>query len=140
MFCYFLFRFGSFEIFKPTDSMTGRKGPSEGRTDILIQLLDYTVQTFFPEVMTLTVELYLFFVIKIFFSVSSYCSWAILKMFELCKMQVINGIIIIVLVIISSHHWFHIHCCIIFIITPCTTVINSLLSLFLFCIAALISG
>lgn len=45
-------RFGSFEIFKPTDPMTGRKGPSEGRTDILIQLLDYTVQTFFPQVVT----------------------------------------------------------------------------------------
>ena len=30
--------------------MTGRKGPSEGRTDILTQLLDYTVQTFFPQV------------------------------------------------------------------------------------------
>jgi len=45
-------RFGSFEIFKPTDSMTGRRGPSEGRTDILIQLLDYTVHTFFPEVVT----------------------------------------------------------------------------------------
>lgn len=45
-------RFGSFEIFKPTDPMTGRRGPSEGRTDILIQLLDYTVETFFPEVVT----------------------------------------------------------------------------------------
>lgn len=45
-------RFGSFEIFKPTDPMTGRKGPSEGRTDILTQLLDYTVQTFFPQVVT----------------------------------------------------------------------------------------
>ena len=30
--------------------MTGRKGPSEGRTDILTQLLDYAVQTFFPQV------------------------------------------------------------------------------------------
>ena len=30
--------------------MTGRKGPSEGRTDILTQLLDYTVQTLFPQV------------------------------------------------------------------------------------------
>ncbi|CAH3179204.1 unnamed protein product [Porites lobata] len=45
-------RFGSFEIFKPTDPMTGRRGPSEGRTDILSQLLDYTVKTFFPEVIT----------------------------------------------------------------------------------------
>ncbi|XP_062605650.1 protein adenylyltransferase SelO, mitochondrial-like [Saccostrea cucullata] len=42
-------RFGSFEIFKPTDSETGRKGPSVGRNDILTQMLDYTVQTFYPE-------------------------------------------------------------------------------------------
>lgn len=48
-FC-FTSRFGSFEIFKPTDSMTGRKGPSVHRTDILGQLLDYTVKTFFPQV------------------------------------------------------------------------------------------
>lgn len=33
--------------------MTGRGGPSEGRTDILSQLLDYTVKTFFPEVMSI---------------------------------------------------------------------------------------
>ena len=33
--------------------MTGRRGPSEGRTDILSQLLDYTVKTFFPEVMSI---------------------------------------------------------------------------------------
>lgn len=45
-------RFGSFEIFKPVDPMTGRKGPSVGRTDILVQLLDYTVNTFYPEVIT----------------------------------------------------------------------------------------
>lgn len=30
--------------------MTGRKGPSVDRTDILVQLLDYTVKTFFPQV------------------------------------------------------------------------------------------
>lgn len=30
--------------------MTGRRGPSVGRTDIMVQLLDYTVNTFFPEV------------------------------------------------------------------------------------------
>ena len=29
--------------------MTGRKGPSVDRTDILGQLLDYTVKTFFPQ-------------------------------------------------------------------------------------------
>ena len=30
--------------------MTGRIGPSVGRTDILHQLLDYTTSTFYPEV------------------------------------------------------------------------------------------
>ena len=49
------FRFGSFEIFKTLDPMTGRAGPSVGRTDILLQLLDYTVQTFFSEVIKLSV-------------------------------------------------------------------------------------
>ncbi|XP_033102203.1 protein adenylyltransferase SelO, mitochondrial-like [Anneissia japonica] len=43
-------RFGSFEIFKPEDSYTGRQGPSVGRKDILETLLNYTIQTFFPEV------------------------------------------------------------------------------------------
>ncbi|KAK7478685.1 hypothetical protein BaRGS_00030070 [Batillaria attramentaria] len=43
-------RFGSFEIFKPTDEESGRTGPSVGRTDILKQLLDYTVSTFYPEI------------------------------------------------------------------------------------------
>ncbi|ESO86801.1 hypothetical protein LOTGIDRAFT_128503 [Lottia gigantea] len=43
-------RFGSFEIFKPVDSQTGRGGPSIGRKDILIQMLDYTVQTFYPQI------------------------------------------------------------------------------------------
>ncbi|XP_077562926.1 protein adenylyltransferase SelO, mitochondrial-like [Haemaphysalis longicornis] len=43
-------RFGSFEIFKTLDPFTGRVGPSVGRKDILLQLLDYTVQTFFPEI------------------------------------------------------------------------------------------
>ncbi|GCC33996.1 hypothetical protein chiPu_0012469 [Chiloscyllium punctatum] len=43
-------RFGSFEIFKPTDEYTGRKGPSCGRNDIRIQMLDYVVGTFYPEI------------------------------------------------------------------------------------------
>ncbi|XP_071941976.1 protein adenylyltransferase SelO, mitochondrial-like [Antedon mediterranea] len=43
-------RFGSFEIFKPTDSHTGRQGPSVGRKDVLETLLNYTVQTFFSEI------------------------------------------------------------------------------------------
>lgn len=46
-------RFGSFEIFKARDPMTGRSGPSVGRTDILHQLLDYTTSTFYPEVQQL---------------------------------------------------------------------------------------
>ncbi|KAK3578327.1 hypothetical protein CHS0354_039034 [Potamilus streckersoni] len=43
-------RFGSFEIFKPVDDETGRKGPSVGRTDILCKMLDYTIETFYKEI------------------------------------------------------------------------------------------
>ncbi|KAL8622008.1 hypothetical protein ACOMHN_035536 [Nucella lapillus] len=43
-------RFGSFEIFKPEDELTGREGPSVGRADMLKQLLDYTASTFYPEI------------------------------------------------------------------------------------------
>ncbi|XP_050405227.2 protein adenylyltransferase SelO, mitochondrial-like [Patella vulgata] len=43
-------RFGSFEIFKPMDPETGRAGPSVGRKDVLVQLLDYTAKTFYPEI------------------------------------------------------------------------------------------
>ncbi|XP_078091686.1 selenoprotein O1 isoform X1 [Mustelus asterias] len=43
-------RFGSFEIFKPMDEFTGRKGPSCGRNDIRIQMLDYVIGTFYPEI------------------------------------------------------------------------------------------
>lgn len=46
------FRFGSFEIFKTLDPMTGRKGPSVGRNDILKTLLEYVISTFYPEVDT----------------------------------------------------------------------------------------
>uniref|UniRef100_A0A673V3F9 Selenoprotein O n=2 Tax=Suricata suricatta TaxID=37032 RepID=A0A673V3F9_SURSU len=42
-------RFGSFEIFKSADEHTGREGPSVGRNDIRVQMLDYVVGTFFPE-------------------------------------------------------------------------------------------
>ena len=45
-----LCRFGSFEIFKVRDIVTGRVGPSVGRVDILHQLLDHTTKSFFPEV------------------------------------------------------------------------------------------
>ncbi|KAM7022257.1 protein adenylyltransferase SelO, mitochondrial [Passerculus sandwichensis] len=43
-------RFGSFEIFKPPDEYTGRKGPSVNRNDIRIQMLDYVISTFYPEI------------------------------------------------------------------------------------------
>lgn len=43
-------RFGSFEIFKTLDPATGRAGPSVGQKDILLQLLDYTVKTFYPKI------------------------------------------------------------------------------------------
>ncbi|KAK2500309.1 hypothetical protein MC885_015506 [Smutsia gigantea] len=43
-------RFGSFEIFKPADEHTGRSGPSVGRNDIRVQMLDYVIGTFYPEI------------------------------------------------------------------------------------------
>ncbi|KAI5942798.1 Protein adenylyltransferase SelO, mitochondrial [Manis javanica] len=43
-------RFGSFEIFKPADEHTGRSGPSVGRNDIRVQILDYVIGTFYPEI------------------------------------------------------------------------------------------
>uniref|UniRef100_W5LK77 Selenoprotein O n=1 Tax=Astyanax mexicanus TaxID=7994 RepID=W5LK77_ASTMX len=43
-------RFGSFEIFNPADDFTGRQGPSAGRHDIRAQLLDYVIETFYPEI------------------------------------------------------------------------------------------
>ncbi|GBM25990.1 Selenoprotein O, partial [Araneus ventricosus] len=42
-------RFGSFEIFKTVDPITGRVGPSVGRYEILYSLLDYVIETFYPE-------------------------------------------------------------------------------------------
>ena len=46
----FLSRFGSFEIFKTVDPLTGYQGPIAGRLDILHQLLNYTINNFFPQV------------------------------------------------------------------------------------------
>lgn len=43
-------RFGSFEIFHPLDDFTGRQGPSVGRPDIRAGLLDYVIETFYPEI------------------------------------------------------------------------------------------
>ena len=41
------YRFGSFEIFKTRDRITGRVGPSVGRMDILHKLLDYVTSTMY---------------------------------------------------------------------------------------------
>uniref|UniRef100_UPI00358FB6D1 protein adenylyltransferase SelO, mitochondrial n=1 Tax=Myxine glutinosa TaxID=7769 RepID=UPI00358FB6D1 len=43
-------RFGSFEIFKATDPVTGRCGPSVGLGDLKATMLDYTIQTFYPDI------------------------------------------------------------------------------------------
>ena len=50
MYDAYVSRFGSFEIFKTRDRMTGRVGPSVGRADILDQLLDFTTQNYYPQV------------------------------------------------------------------------------------------
>ncbi|CAL8358054.1 unnamed protein product [Lota lota] len=43
-------RFGSFEIFKQADENTGRQGPSYGHDEIRGQMLDYVIETFYPEI------------------------------------------------------------------------------------------
>ncbi|XP_076841356.1 selenoprotein O1 isoform X2 [Brachyhypopomus gauderio] len=43
-------RFGSFEIFKQADDVTGRQGPSCGHDEIRAQMLDYVIETFYPEI------------------------------------------------------------------------------------------
>jgi uncharacterized protein YdiU (UPF0061 family) len=56
-------RFGSFEIFLPTDPITGRSGPSKGlalekvklgdsdeKAEFLPAMLQYTISTLFPDV------------------------------------------------------------------------------------------
>lgn len=43
-------RFGSFEIFKKADEFTGRQGPSCGLDEIRTQMLDYVIETFYPEI------------------------------------------------------------------------------------------
>lgn len=63
------YRFGSFEIFKVRDIVTGRVGPSVGRMDILHQLLDHTTRSFFPEVCRQ------FFVCSMAASLSIMISW-----------------------------------------------------------------
>ncbi|KAJ8002931.1 hypothetical protein DPEC_G00164090 [Dallia pectoralis] len=43
-------RFGSFEIFKAFDENTGRQGPSHGHDEIRGQMMDYVIETFYPEI------------------------------------------------------------------------------------------
>ena len=43
-------RFGSFEIFKTQDPVTMCTGPSVGMDDFFFQLVDYTIQSYYPEV------------------------------------------------------------------------------------------
>ncbi|KAM3870073.1 selenoprotein O1 [Diretmus argenteus] len=43
-------RFGSFEIFKRADELTGRQGPSYGRDEIRGQMMDYVIEMFYPEI------------------------------------------------------------------------------------------
>ncbi|EER06170.1 hypothetical protein Pmar_PMAR028451, partial [Perkinsus marinus ATCC 50983] len=40
-------RFGSFEIFKSTDSITGRGGPSAGDTALLHKLVDFVINNYY---------------------------------------------------------------------------------------------
>ncbi|KAI9912265.1 hypothetical protein PsorP6_009475 [Peronosclerospora sorghi] len=46
-------RFGSFEIFKPTDQFSGRAGPSahvENKEKMMKQMLNFVIQQYFPEI------------------------------------------------------------------------------------------
>lgn len=44
-------RFGSFEIFKPTDSYTGRAGPSTGLKEKMApDMLNYLLKNFYEEI------------------------------------------------------------------------------------------
>ena len=43
-------RFGSLEIAKTTDRMTGRAGPSAGNNEIITQLLDYIIRSFYSSI------------------------------------------------------------------------------------------
>jgi len=44
-------RFGSFEIFKPTDALTGRTGSSAGlEADMLPTMLHFTIKNYFPDI------------------------------------------------------------------------------------------
>ncbi|GAB1609313.1 protein adenylyltransferase SelO, mitochondrial-like [Argonauta hians] len=43
-------RFGSFEIFKGEDEVTHRSGPSTGNKQLLLEMLDYVVKSFYPQI------------------------------------------------------------------------------------------
>jgi len=43
-------RFGSFEIVKTADPMTGRAGPSAGNLALLTQLAEFTIRHYFPDI------------------------------------------------------------------------------------------
>jgi len=43
-------RFGSFEVFKPRDPVTQREGPSPHNVKLLLKLLDYSIETFYPDI------------------------------------------------------------------------------------------
>eukprot|EP01088_Endostelium_zonatum_P005815 TRINITY_DN1774_c0_g1_i1.p1 TRINITY_DN1774_c0_g1~~TRINITY_DN1774_c0_g1_i1.p1 ORF type:complete len:734 (-),score=182.06 TRINITY_DN1774_c0_g1_i1:145-2082(-) len=43
-------RFGSFEIVREEDEHTGRAGPSAGNTELLTKLLEYVIQSYYPEI------------------------------------------------------------------------------------------
>ena len=49
-----LYRFGSFEIFKTQDPVTMRTGPSVGLDELLYKLVDYTIQSYYPKVLSYT--------------------------------------------------------------------------------------
>lgn len=49
-------RFGSFEIFKTTDDLTRRCGPSVGRNDIKKKLLDHVIKQYYPEIHVLNLD------------------------------------------------------------------------------------
>lgn len=63
-------RFGSFEIVKPIDLQTMMEGPSVRRKDVLDELINYTIKSFFPNVskpdtFALFLILYLFQVLSL---------------------------------------------------------------------------
>ena len=48
---YITFRIGSLEICKTDDALTGKAGPSAGNIQLLKQILDFTIEMYYPEVL-----------------------------------------------------------------------------------------